>query len=58
MNGFQISKLLMQLANDYGATLNQPLLSSIKQSNTPAARVYNWNILVEVKLTVFRAFSN
>jgi len=48
----------MQLANDHGATLNQPLLSSIKQSSTPAARVYNWNILAEVKLTSCRAFSN
>lgn len=45
MNGSLICKLLLQLANDYGAAVNGPLLSSIKQSNTPAAKVYNWNIL-------------
>jgi hypothetical protein len=45
MNGSLIAKLLVQLASDHGATVNLPLLSSIKQSNTPAAKVYNWNIL-------------
>lgn len=50
ISGFLMAKLLVQLASDHGANMNMPLLSSIKQSNTPAARVYNWNILAEVFL--------
>ena len=49
LSGFHISKLLNHLALETGTTLNQPLLSSIKHSGTPAARMYNWNILNEVR---------
>lgn len=45
MNGSLIAKLLMKLVQNVGGVVNEPLLSSIKQSNTPAAKVYNWNIL-------------
>jgi hypothetical protein len=48
ISGFLISKLLIFLNKESGATINEPLVSSIKNSNTPAARVYNWNILTEV----------
>ena len=47
-SGFLIAKLLTSLAAEKNITLNAPLLSSIKNSNTPAARVYNWNIISEV----------
>jgi hypothetical protein len=48
INGSLLAKLLMQLASAAGVPLNEPLLSSIKQSSTPAAKTYNWNILSEV----------
>lgn len=38
--------------------LNQPLLSSIKQSNTPASSLYNWNILIDVHREECRVLIN
>jgi len=43
-----LSKLLIAIAEEKSIQLNYTLLSSVKNSNTPAARVYNWNILAEV----------
>lgn len=43
-----MGKLVETLAKELNIQLNGPLLSSIKKSNTPASRVYNWNVLSEV----------
>lgn len=43
-----MSKLLIALAEEKNIQLNFNLLTSVKNSNTPAARVYNWNIIAEV----------
>ena len=51
LNGTLILPLLRHLASVHSATINEPLLSSVKHSSTPAARMYNWNILSEVQLT-------
>ena len=48
LNGSLIARLLSFLAQQFDAVINGPLLSSIKNSSTPAARMYNWNILAEV----------
>lgn len=48
LNGTLLLPLLRHLASTHSATINEPLLSSVKNSSTPAARMYNWNILSEV----------
>ena len=48
LSGFTIAKLLLAIAAEKGVNINQPLMASVKNSNTPAARVYNWNILSDV----------
>ena len=47
-SGFLLAKLLQILAKEHAAAINEPLVGSVKQSNTPAAKTYNWNILAEV----------
>ena len=48
----------MTLAEEKRFSVNGPLISSIKNSNTPAARVYNWNILNDVIRKICRVFRN
>ena len=50
ISGYSITNLVNIIATQRGIAVNKPLLSSIKNSNTPAARIYNWNILQEVIL--------
>lgn len=50
VSGQLMAKLAQILATELKVQLNGPLLSSIKKSNTPASRVYNWNVLSEVIL--------
>jgi len=45
ISGQLMGKLVEILAAELNVQLNGPLLSSIKKSNTPASRVYNWNVL-------------
>ena len=54
LNGSFLVKLLIDLAREHQIGLNFPLLSSIKNSGTPAARMYNWNILQEVCIDLIR----
>ena len=48
LSGYIIGKLLLAIAAEKGVNINQPLMASIKNSSTPAAKVYNWNILNDV----------
>ncbi len=45
LSGQLMAKLAEILSAELHVQLNGPLLSSIKKSNTPASRVYNWNVL-------------
>lgn len=54
-SGFLLSKLLLALGTS--ASLNEPLIASVKNSNTPAARIYNWNVLADVPLHPTKGFA-
>lgn len=50
LSGQLMGRLAEILAAEMHVQINGPLLSSIKKSNAPASRVYNWNVLSEVFL--------
>jgi len=53
-NGVRIAKLTVAIAMEKGVQLDLSALATLKNSSTPASRLYNWNVLVQVLAVSYR----
>jgi hypothetical protein len=53
-NGIRVAKLVIVIAAEKGIDADFSALVSLKNSSTPASKLYNWNLLNEVYRKLYR----